>query len=89
MKILKVNYETGKYTSGYCDTCDYGSSYITKLSIKTDNYIIKFEFDTMFDYISESTLMQLLLQDYANENVLINTFKKTLDLENIKITFET
>ena len=35
MKIIKVNYNQGEYTEG-CETCDYGSSYITNLEIITD-----------------------------------------------------
>lgn len=84
MKILKVNYKTGDFTSG-CETCDYGSSYITNLSIKTDNCTINFELDTMYDYISESILMQLLSIEYDSEYALINKIKNILDLENLKV----
>ena len=84
MEILKVNYETGDFTNG-CETCDYGSSYITNLSIKTNNCIINFELDTMYDYISESDLMQLLSIEYDSEYALINKIKNTLDLENLKV----
>ena len=84
MEILKVNYETGDFTNG-CETCDYGSSYITNLSIKTNNCIINFELDTMYDYISESDLMQLLSIEYDSEYALINKIKNTLDLESLKV----
>ena len=84
MEILKVNYKTGDFTNG-CKTCDYGSSYITNLSIKTNNCIINFELDTMYDYISESDLMQLLSIEYDSEYALINKIKNTLDLESLKV----
>lgn len=84
MEILKVNYETGDFTNG-CKTCDYGSSYITNLSIKTNNCIINFKLDTMYDYISESDLMQLLSIEYDSEYALINKIKNTLDLESLKV----
>lgn len=84
MEILKINYETGDFTNG-CETCDYGSSYITNLSIKTNNCIINFELNTMCDYISESDLMQLLSIEYDSEYALINKIKNTLDLESLKV----
>ena len=84
MEIKKINYEIGDYISG-CETCDYGSSYITNLSIETNNCKINFEFDTMYDYISESDLMQLLSIEYDSEYALINKIKNTLDLENLKV----
>ena len=87
MKIEKINYETGEHTVG-CKTCDYGSSYITNLSIETDTCKIDFEFDTMYDYISESDLMQLLSIEYDNEWKLINKFRNTFVLENFNVTVD-
>ena len=94
MKIEKINYETGDYTYG-CETCNYGSSYIINLTIETEKCIIKFECDTMYDYLSESDLMKFFSKDFDNEQVLINQFKEMLnslsnsliiDLNNLKIT---
>ena len=87
MKIKKINYETGDYTSG-CETCDYGSSYITNLSIETNTCKIDFEFDTMYDYISESDLMQLLSVEYDTEWCLINKLKNTFDLESLNVNID-
>ena len=92
MKIEKINYETGGYASG-CETCDFGSSYITNLTIETENCIIKFECDTMYDYLSESDLMKFFSKDFDNEQILINQFEEFLDptllsssLNDLKIT---
>lgn len=91
MKIKKIKYNTGGYTDG-CKTCDYGSSYITNLLIETDNCTMNFEFDTMYNYISESDLMKLLLIEYNDEWALINKFKNIEDIDiealNIKIQFK-
>ena len=39
----------------------------------------------MYDYISESDLMQLLSIEYDSEYALINKIKNTLDLESLKV----
>lgn len=85
MEIEKITYETGNCTRG-CDTCDFGSSYITKLSIRTDNSCqIDFEFDTMYDYISESDLMKILSKEYDNEWDLIDMIRFSFDIEKLDI----
>jgi hypothetical protein len=90
MKIIKVNYNQGEYTEG-CETCDYGSSYITNLEIITDYCKISFECDTMYDYISESDLMQFLAQDFVAEWELVQKFKKQFideDDEDVNISIK-
>ena len=94
MKIEKITYETGDYAYG-CETCNYGSSYITNLAIETESCIINFECDTMYDYLSESDLMKFFAKNFDNEQVLIYQFKEMLnslsnsliiDLNNLKAT---
>jgi len=87
MKIIKVNYNQGEYIEG-CETCDYGSSYITDISVETETAIITFECDTMYDYISESDLMQFLAVDYSTEEELANKFKDTFEDSDIEITIQ-
>lgn len=82
--IEKVNYELGEYFEG-CETCDYGSSYLSNLTIKTDKCTIKFEFDKMYDYVSESDIMKMLSMQYLSEFALIEQLKDNLDLENLKV----
>lgn len=84
MKIIRVKYELGDYFEG-CETCDYGSSYYTNLEIFTDKCILKFECNTMYDYLNESDLMKLLSVEYYDEWALINAFKEQLDLEGLEV----
>lgn len=46
-----------------CPTCDYGSSYITDLTVTFDRYVLKAHSDKMYDFCpTEGYLMKFLLQ---------------------------
>ena len=47
-----------------CPTCDYGSSYITDLTVTFDKYVLKAHTDKMYDFCpTEGYLMKILLQN--------------------------
>ena len=51
-----------EYYNGYCDTCDYGSSYINEFEITLRNMEISIKIDDMYEYaMSEGDLMKMLL----------------------------
>lgn len=73
MKVKKINYDN-HFTSG-CETCDYGSSYISYIEIiLEDNTLITIKTSQMYEYmLTESDYIELLSN---NEN--INSFYKEL-----------
>ena len=47
-----------------CPTCDYGSSYITDLTVTFDKYVLKAHSDKMYNFCpTEEYLMKILLQN--------------------------
>lgn len=47
-----------------CPTCNYGSSYITDLTVTFDKYVLKAHTDRMYDFCpTEEYLMKVLLQN--------------------------
>lgn len=60
LKVKKVNYEKESY--GGCETCDYGSKYISNIEIDLEDYgLLKIETNQMYNYmLTESDFMQLL-----------------------------
>lgn len=93
LKIIKANYDSD-FTSG-CETCDYGSEYISNIEIVFEDYgTINIETNNMYEYaLTESDFMQLLgnsvdLNDfYKNMFILIKErgFRVDLDHTEIKI----
>lgn len=60
-KILEIECEND-FSSGYCDTCDIGSSYVNCVRFLTNNDEFDVEFVGDFDYlISEAKLIRTLL----------------------------
>lgn len=75
LKIKKVYYDND-FTYG-CETCDYGSNYISNIEIiLEDGQIIKIETNQMYDYtLTESDYMQLLTNSNDIQGFYKNMFK--------------
>lgn len=60
-----VEISTDQWSSSGCETCDYGSSYVTDLYITFDDGTNKnVEIDNMYNYVcSEQQLMQFFLNN--------------------------
>lgn len=76
LKIKNVNYESDCF--GGCETCDYGSSYISNIEITFENEEkLTIETNQMYDYmLSESDYMQVLGNSQSIEEIVL----KSLDL---------
>ena len=60
-----VDIETDIESSGGCETCDYGSSYINYFTVKMTTGILSIEIDNMYEYcLSEGDLMVLFTSNY-------------------------
>lgn len=98
LNIKKINYDEN-YECG-CETCDYGSSYISEIEIiLEDGNYINIKVDKMYDYaLSESDYMKLLSNSESIDEFCINIIKLIRDkrydkdisfviqLENLNIT---
>ena len=50
-----------------CETCDYGSQYITEIIITLTKYKIHVKLNEMYNYaLSESGIMKVILPEYGN-----------------------
>lgn len=76
MKIKKVNYDSNSCSG--CDTCDWGSSYISNIEIILENdEIIKIETEQMYEYtLTESDYMQLLVNSKDINDFYKNMFER-------------
>lgn len=76
LKIKKVNYDNHSF--GGCETCDYGSSYISNIEIIfEDETTLKIETDQMYEYtLTESDFMILL----SNSSDLNDFYKNMFEL---------
>lgn len=45
-----ISYRDDSYYHDGCPTCDYGSSYINELTIRTTNHIMEITVDQMYEY---------------------------------------
>lgn len=60
--IRDIEYEHNSIKG--CPTCDYGSSYITDLTVTFDRYVLKAHSDEMYNFCpTEEYLMKILLQN--------------------------
>lgn len=60
--IVNIDYDKEAFKG--CPTCDYGSSYITDLTVTFDKYVLKAHTDKMYDFCpTEGYLMKILLQN--------------------------
>lgn len=60
--IVNIDYDKEAFKG--CPTCDYGSSYITDLTVTFDRYVLKAHSDKMYDFCpTEYYLMKVLLQN--------------------------
>lgn len=76
LKIKDVKYESNCFAG--CETCDYGSSYISNIEITFENEEkLIVETNQMYDYmLSESDYMQVLGNSQSTEEIVL----KLLDL---------
>jgi hypothetical protein len=79
MNVKKVIYENS-YRDG-CETCDYGSSYISDIEIVfEDETTLKIETDQMYEYtLTESDFMQLLSNSVDLDDFYKNMFEMIED----------
>lgn len=75
LKIKKINYDSD-FRYG-CETCDYGSSYISNIEIIfEDETMLKIETDQMYEYtLTESDFMQLLSNSVDLDDFYKNMFE--------------
>lgn len=85
MKIKDVKYESECW--GGCETCDYGSSYISNILIQFENgEELKIETDQMYDYmVTEADYMQVLGNSQTINEIIISLLniisKKSYDIK--------
>lgn len=85
LKIIKVNYDSD-YSYG-CETCDYGSQYISNIEIIfEDETMLKIETDQIYEYtLTESDFMKLINDSDNLEDFYKNMFEiiknKSYDIE--------
>lgn len=72
MEIKDIKYESDCW--GGCETCDYGSSYISNILIQfKDGKELKIETDQMYEYmVSESDYMQVLGNSKTINEIIVN-----------------
>lgn len=75
LNIKKVNYDE-RFTSG-CETCDYGSSYISEIEITLeDDTYANVKVDKMYEYaLSESDYMKLIPNSETIDDFILNIIK--------------
>lgn len=60
-----VDYRDNSFFYSGCETCDYGSEYITEINITLTNHKIAVETNQMYEYaISEGDMLKILLSNY-------------------------
>ena len=86
LNVKKVSYDED--STGGCDTCNYGSEYISKIEIDFEDYeTIRIETNQMYEYtLSESDYMQLLANSKDLDDFYKNMFKLIEEKDyNIKV----
>ena len=70
-----VNYRDDSTYFAGCETCDYGSEYITDIVITLTKYQIDIETNRMYEYaLSEGDMLKILLSNY--ESIKLMTEKE-------------
>lgn len=60
-----VDYADDQYHFDGCETCDYGSEYITEINLSLTKYEIYLKTNQMYSYaISEGQMIRLFLTEY-------------------------
>lgn len=69
MKIERVYYDQ-TCEHGGCETCDYGSNYLSEITIKIDGRTFNIQINHMYNWFRESDLMQFLCRNVEKtENI--------------------
>jgi len=73
-----VNIEQDNWSSGGCETCDYGSSYVNELTVYLTKYKITTKVNQMYEYLlSDGDLFKIFLRN-------IEEIKTMTEIEFIK-----
>lgn len=79
LNVKKINYDED--STGGCETCDYGSSYVNEIEITLeDGTYTNIKVDQMYKYaLSESDYMQLISNSNTLQDFIINVINKIRD----------
>lgn len=79
MKVENIKYKEKSETG--CETCDYGSEYITNIKFEVDGYKVEIETNKMYNFaLTKADYMQLFNQCKNLDHFYERMFDKIADL---------